>query len=81
MSYRDLADAIILQAVGDYRNALRGRGHSGMAARDCIEELERFFRSDYFEILTKVDGNRLITWLRKERANERRTNPKHTRSH
>lgn len=76
--YRELADAIIKQAVKDYRNALRGRGYDHKPPRECVSEIERFFRSTYFEVLSDVDGENIISLLRKERAHERRTNSKHT---
>lgn len=43
--YHALINAIILQAVKDYRTALDDENTSG------IEECERFFRSDWFTFL------------------------------
>lgn len=57
--YEDLAQAIILQAVKDYR------------LHDDEKELasiERFFRSDWFGVLTSVDPELLIARLRKEKV-------------
>ena len=65
-SYQPLIDAIILQAVNDYRNALVGISYSHDSAEDVMRECERFFRSDYFSMLTKVSGEYLIEELRKE---------------
>lgn len=48
--YHALINAIILQAVKDYRTALDDENTSG------IRECERFFRSDWFTFLTDVDG-------------------------
>lgn len=76
--YRELSEAIVKQAVKDYRCALRGKGYEQKSAKRCVVELEQFFRSSYFELLTEVDGEKIITLLRKEHANERRTNSKHT---
>lgn len=58
--YELLAEAIILQAVKDYRKALKydARG------RKC--EIERFFRSEYFSTLTNISGEMLIQKLRAE---------------
>ena len=56
-AYENLANAIILQAVKDYRNAR----HKGTKA-----EIEQFFRSEWFEILTDLDGKKLIEDLRRE---------------
>lgn len=47
--YHALINAIILQAVKDYRTALDDENTSG------IEECERFFRSDWFTFLTDVE--------------------------
>lgn len=57
--YQELANAIVLQAVKDYR------------LHDNEQELariERFFRSDWFSVLTNVDPGILITKLRKEKV-------------
>ena len=57
--YENLAQAIILQAVKDYR------------LHDDEKELasiERFFRSDWFGVLTSVDPELLIAKLRKEKV-------------
>lgn len=67
-SYEMLANAIILEAVRDYRRALRSlkRNPGNKAAAEMAVECEGFFRSDYFELLTSIDGERLISDLRKE---------------
>ena len=57
--YQELANAIVLQAVKDYR------------LHDDEQELariERFFSSDWFSVLTNVDPEILITKLRKEKV-------------
>jgi len=56
--YENLANAIVLQAVKDYR-----------LTDDEAElaEIERFFRSDWFGVLTDVDPEYLIRNLRKEK--------------
>ena len=56
--YENLANAIVLQAVKDYR-----------LTDDEAElaEIERFFRSDWFGVLTDVDPEYLIRRLRKEK--------------
>jgi len=66
--YENLANAIVLQAVKDYRNALkRLKKKSGNKAvmADALE-CERFFRSGWYKTLTSVDGEYLITKLREE---------------
>ena len=62
----NLANGIILRAVKDYRSALAGRSVDGLDSKSVIAESERFFRSDWFRMLTKVDGEYLITNIRKE---------------
>ena len=57
--YQELANAIVMQAVKDYR------------LHDNEQELARielFFRSDWFSVLTNVDPEILITKLRKEKV-------------
>ena len=58
--YSDLAGAIVAVAADDYRRALKDGDD------DEVEELERFFRSDWYEILTDLDQERLICMLREE---------------
>ena len=58
--YELLAKAIILQAVKDYRKALK------YDARGRKREIERFFRSEYFSTLTNNSGEMLIQKLRDE---------------
>ncbi|MCQ2443665.1 MAG: hypothetical protein MJ077_11265 [Oscillospiraceae bacterium] len=55
--YRELANAIILQAVKDYRRN---------KSEQSREEIERFFRSDWFGALTRINPEQLIAQLRKE---------------
>ena len=71
--YENLANAIILQAVKDYREVLaRAASYS---AKDCYrrskDDLEGFFRSGWFGVLSKVDPEFLIKELRKEKRNDR----------
>ena len=57
--YEELANAIVLQAVKDYR------------LHDDEQELasiERFFRSGWFGVLTRIDPEMLIAKLRKEKV-------------
>ena len=63
-----LANAIVEQAVKDYRQALKDirRTSKAVAARESIRELEKFFHSDWFEMLTTIDPDVLINRLRKE---------------
>ncbi len=67
-NYENLANAIILQAVRDYRMALKSlranpKNKTALADKD---EVERFFRSDWFSVLTSVDGEMLIRSMQME---------------
>lgn len=66
--YEQLANAIILQAVRDYRDALKNlRKHpQSRESLDTKEEAERFFRSQWYRILTAVNGEMLIERLQEE---------------
>ena len=66
--YQNLANAIVLTAVKDYRTALRRlkrkpNNKDAAAERDSIEE---FFHSEWFAILTEMDPDYLIDRLNKE---------------
>ena len=56
--YEALANAIILRAVEDYRLT---------DDETDLEEIERFFRSEWFGVLTSLDPELLISQLRKEK--------------
>lgn len=66
--YQALANAIIEQAVKDYRDALsRLKRHpDSRAAMEEAMEIERFFHSQWFGVLTQIDPDYLIKRLRKE---------------
>ena len=66
--YEKLANAIVLQAVSDYRAVLK-KVKKNPKNRDAIDEalqIEKFFRSEWYQVLTSVDGEYLIDRLRKE---------------
>ena len=67
-AYENLANAIILQAVKDYRHALKllARNSKCTSALSTKAECERFFRSERFQMLTSVDGEMLIRKLKAE---------------
>ena len=54
-----LANAIILQAVKDYRHTYSPQTRA---------EIKRFFRSEWFRALTRVDGEMIIARLENERT-------------
>lgn len=64
--YRGLADAIILKAAEDYKVALTvtmGR-HPSESDLEKVIELEKFFRSKWFKVLTDLDGEYIIEKIR-----------------
>ena len=62
----DLSNAIILQAVKDYRIALAGGSVNGRDSKSVIADCERFFQSEWFNNLTKIDSKYLMENIRKE---------------
>ena len=72
--YQELYNAIVLQAVADYRNALAGKSYCFKSPERVVAECEQFFRSEYFALLTKVSGEYLIRKIRKEVEDERHSN-------
>ena len=66
--YQALANGIIEQAVKDYRAALKTlRWHpDSKAAMATAMEVEHFFHSSWFAVLTDIDPDYLIERLRKE---------------
>lgn len=65
-----LGNAVVLQAVKDYRDAVKklSHGRKNAAAEDTKQECERFFKSSHFNIFTSLDGNVLLSQLEKEVA-------------
>ncbi len=66
--YERLANAIVLQAVTDYRVALK-KIKANPRIKDAINEalqIEKFFRSGWYSVLTSVDGEYLIKRLQEE---------------
>ena len=68
--YQALANAIIEQAVKDYRATLKvlRRHPDSKAAMAEAMEIERFFHSSWYGVLTEIDPDYLIKRLRKEVA-------------
>lgn len=66
--YENLANAIVLSAVEDYRKALKkySKNRDSKSAKAEVDSLERFFRSQWYSVLTSVDGEFLIRKLRAE---------------
>lgn len=68
--WQNLANAIIISAVKDYRKALRRqrKNPTSRTATEEIREIERFFHSEWYGMLTDVDGNFLIRKCKEECA-------------
>ena len=85
--YENLANAIVIQAVKDYRQALRFLKHhphtpdidteeakankrkrvlrNKILEHECErDDIERFFRSGWFETLSNLDGETLLGQIR-----------------
>ena len=61
--YEDLANAIIIQAVTDYRGLLGG---TKATADVNTTECEKFFQSEWCRTLSNVDGEMIMNKVRKE---------------
>lgn len=66
--YEALGNAVVLQAVKDYREAVHklSRGKKNTNAESTKRECERFFQSPYFNVFTQLDGKALLSQLEKE---------------
>lgn len=67
-AYEKLANSVILQAVKDYRTARKKLKYhpKNKDAKLMIEDCESFFRSDWFAVLTSLDGEMLLKKLKEE---------------
>ena len=66
--YRRLAEAIVLATVNEYRKALKRlckypKDTAALAEKD---KCEKFFHSNWYGMLTRVDGDMLIRKLQEE---------------
>lgn len=66
--FEALGNAVVLQAVKDYRDAVKrlSHGKKNSSAEDTKNECERFFRSGHFNRFTGLDGNALLSMLERE---------------
>lgn len=66
--YEELAQAIILQAVKDYRMARKKLKYhpKNKEAKLMIQDCESFFRFQWFTALSSVDGQMLLKKLKEE---------------
>ena len=65
--YQALANAIVELAVKDYRIALKYhyRHPDKKEYADAVDSLEQFFRSGWYGMLTNLDGEVLMTGVRR----------------
>ena len=70
--YQALANAIIIQAAKDYKTALKHNAHNPMEIEHnvSIKDLERFFCSEWFSVLSAVDGKILMNRIKSEALKE-----------
>ena len=72
--WEDLANGIIEQAADDYKKALkRIKKSKQLKAAQEIHSLNRWFRSEWFSMLTQVDPEYLIQNLNKFYGNNATT--------
>ena len=66
--YTELANAIVIQAAKDYRKALKTlkRYPRYEPAKAVVAEVDEFFRSDWYRMLTSVDAEMLMRKIRRE---------------
>ena len=66
--YEELARAVIVQAVKDFKPAYRRlkRHPNDKVAQNQVRELTKFFCSDYFATLTDLDGPVLLNRVMRE---------------
>lgn len=65
--WEDLANAIIIQALNDYMAADKARQKrpEDFYIQGKIYALEKFFRSDWYHVLTDADADYLLEAMRK----------------
>lgn len=63
-----LANAIVKQAADEYRNARKAilRRPNAVPPKEKIQDVEKFFRSEWYQLLTSIDGEYLLRRLEEE---------------
>jgi hypothetical protein len=74
--YNDLANAIILTAIHDYKALLRRLKYLSKEPRfngrriaetdKKIDEIEEFFRSEWYDLMTNISCNDVIREIKRE---------------
>lgn len=79
--YEDLGNKIILQAMDDYKSARKvidkGSGksydtYSVGKAKDEIRQIVQFFHSGFFDVLCRLDGDKLLQIAEEQYQREKR---------
>lgn len=67
--YEALANAVVEQAAKDFRAAQRKLREEpeNVIARRTLHEIEVFFKSTWFTVLTSVDGPSILKLLKEEK--------------
>lgn len=65
--FEDLGNSVIARAAKDYKRAVRllKKDPEDLESIIIKEEIEEFFLSDWFNVLTNLDGNNLLRRLKK----------------
>lgn len=73
-AYEHLAKSIVIQAIEDYRNALHGKAiNRHVNVLKDKTELEIFFKSEWYKMLSDWDGKALIELIKKQEEQNERT--------
>ena len=75
--YEDLANAIIIRAACDYRNAYKKYKKGDDRAWGRIKEIENFFNSKWADLLCRDKAKEILRRLQKEQE-EKQKKPKRT---
>lgn len=69
--YDRLAKAIIIQSIKDYRWALKSmrKYRNVREAKSLIRDVEAFFTSEWFCVLSNIDGRRLMKLIKDDPDN------------
>lgn len=77
VGYRNLVDGILSCAAKDYKRVLRRLEREELEDNERYrllarkDELELFFRSEWYEALSDADGERLMDRIRRDAAGRR----------
>lgn len=64
--YEKLANSIIRQAIDDYRANIQHLADNPKRAQKAARSIEEFFQSEWFTLLSDIDGNWLLNGIKEE---------------